>query len=93
MFKKHYFLTYLTLLQHLSSQSVSNTRLVPVSMQPFLTKSTMCSDWSAGSVSCDWSIWFWVELKQFGELRIRTSEDVYCVTSRRLTRHLLAEFN
>jgi len=29
--------------------------LVPVSMKPFLLKSTMCFDWSAGSVCCDWS--------------------------------------
>jgi len=29
-------------------------RLLPVSMKPLLLKSTLCSDWSAGSVSCDW---------------------------------------
>ncbi|XDV39638.1 hypothetical protein PO909_008841 [Leuciscus waleckii] len=29
--------------------------LVPVSMKPLLLKSTLCSDWSAGAVCCDWS--------------------------------------
>jgi len=28
--------------------------LVPVSMKPLLLESTMCSDWSAGAVCCDW---------------------------------------
>jgi len=29
--------------------------LVPVSMKPLPLKSTMCSDWSAEPVCCDWS--------------------------------------
>ena len=29
--------------------------LLPVSMKPLLLKSTLCSDWSAGAVCCDWS--------------------------------------
>jgi len=30
--------------------------LVPVSMKPLLLKSTVCSDWSAGAVCCDWCL-------------------------------------